>query len=380
MFKFIFKEIKANLKVFLLSFFILLFLFSSNLNLLSVSVSVRDNIYDSLSGLYYSNSQAKIGDLIDIDLPKDSYAITYSNIDFLTNEKNDFPKINNKPLSEINSNNEDDNIVGNLFYYNQDGFYKFAKVDKYTSNNVIYFSNNLLQKLSLNVGDKITFDTSKEKLDLVIGTPFKKIRFDVDYFISIESIKDIDEYLKYQFYSTYFSLVNLRYYSKAIDILSKKYNIEKEKLRSQYYEDYISLANVVIIVLVSIFIFILIIILVISYKLTKIIINSRKEMILTLSVLGVENKKIHQIYYLTFMSFYTLIFLFSIGVDFILNIFINNAFISSFNFSYVFHHLIVIILAYFLLVLLISFFVPFFMLKKIKTSSIYSQMKKKKKR
>lgn len=379
MFKFIFVEFKSNIKVFLLSFFVLLFLLSSNLNLLSVSVSVRDNIYDSLSGLYYEYESDSIVDLNRIDLPSSSYAITYSNIDYVTNTTaTEYPKINNVYIGN-DTDKKGKKVVGNLFYYNQDGFYKYTELNKSDNPNVIYLKESLLEKINAKVGDSIIFDTSKEQLVLAIaGSYTKSNRYDSDYFIPIETISNISQYTNMKIL-TYFNLVNLRYYNKAIDVISSLYNIDKEKLKSQYYEDYISLANVVVLVLVSIFIFILALIIIISYKLIKVILVSRKEMILTLSVLGMGSRKIHFIYYLIFALFYFVIFLFAIGADFILNIFIDNAFVSAFNFSYAFHLLPIVIVIYFLLIMVTSFLTTFSLFRKIKTNDMFSQMKKEEK-
>ena len=196
MIKFVVNEFRNNLKLFLLCFIVLVTLLTSNINLLSVAFSVRNNIYDSLNiNVKSSLSNKGFEEFKDCKIKSSSYSLSFSNIKSLTNidESNNYPLVNDTTLPyeyhiEIYDTNNNivetkENIVGeksvnnitndlgekgikykvnrneiecSLFLDKQEGFLKDKNIlIKDTKDNIIYLSNTVAEYIGIKDNEEI---------------------------------------------------------------------------------------------------------------------------------------------------------------------------------------------------------------------------------
>ena len=412
MIKFILNEFRNNLKLFLLSFIVLLTLLTSNINLLSVAFSVRNNIYDSLNIDVKSSLNNKgFDEFKDCKIKPSSYSVSFSNIDTLTkvDTSNNYPLINNKvfpneyriDIYDKNNNivETKENIIGNdnveiitkeldnkeinykvhsneieccLFLNKQEGFFKEKNISiNESKNNLIYISNSIANYFNIKNEDEIIIKAKYGEYKYLVQVNNTSSNY---FYLSSSPIYNISDYL-IEGYKTNISLLNINQYNDLISFISNKLGVDKETLRSTYIEDYITLSNVVIIVLFLIFSFILVLIGYIIIKLIKTIISNRQSMISTLSILGVRIKNIYLTYSILLSLFFIFTFICSIGLNFVLNIFISRAFLITFNIDYVYYHLAACIIIYFLFMLVYCFISNYFIFNKLKKQNMYSLLK-----
>ncbi len=415
MIKFVVNEFRNNLKLFLLCFIVLVTLLTSNINLLSVAFSVRNNIYDSLKiNVKSSLSNKGFEEFKDCKIKSSSYSLSFSNISSLTNidESNNYPLVNDTTLPyeyhiEIYDTNNNivetkENIVGeisvnnitndldekgikykvnrneiecSLFFDKQEGFLKDKNIlIKDTKDNIIYLSNTVAEYIGIKDNEEIIIKSKygEYKYLTKVNNTTKNYLY-----LSTSSIYNLNKYLE-EGYKTNISLLDINQYKELITFISSRFDIDIESLRSPYIEDYITLSNVVIIVLSLIFSFILVLIGFVIVKLINNIISNRLSMICTLSILGVRSKNIYLTYSIILSIFFIFSFMCSIGLNFVLNIFISRAFLLTFNIDYIFYHLAACIILYFLFMLIYCFTSNYFVFNRLKKQNMYTLLKEEK--